>query len=151
MNREIKFRGKRIDNGEWIEGDLVHFESGSTFILSQSPGNEEAKLKNVVDPSTLVQFTGLYDISGREIYEGDIVSKCIDCGKKRVGDQVVNDFRKRGVGVVVWDEYTCRFKLKNLKDGTVTPLVNSKEIANTMFKVLGNLHDQSEQKGGDEE
>lgn len=68
--REIKFRGKRLDNGEWIEGDLLRM-NGHWFIFPDpAPGGID---KYEVDPATVGEFTGLKDKNGKEIYEGDIM------------------------------------------------------------------------------
>ena len=70
MNREIKFRGKRIDNGEWVYGDLLHFGNKTEILRDIQCGpNESIK----VIPESVNQFTGLYDKDGKEIYEGDIL------------------------------------------------------------------------------
>lgn len=68
MEREIKFRGKRISNGEWLYGDLMQDNMNGCCIYPL----ENKGLKQVLR-CTIGQFTGLYDKNGKEIYEGDIV------------------------------------------------------------------------------
>ena len=67
----IKFKAKRLDNGEWIEGEISHFENTIWIVPIDhelfSLGCAE------VDPDTICMFTGLTDCEGKEIFEHDLI------------------------------------------------------------------------------
>ena len=118
--REIKFRGKRVDNGEWVYGmlDCIYKEDGVTTISYLD--NEGYYCEDKVIPETTGQFTGLLDKNGKQIYEGDIV----------VGENYMFPCYDNRKLTIQWNEKDCGFDMS---------IFNMNEI-----EVIGNIHDNKE-------
>ena len=133
--RTIKFRGKRIDNGEWVYGSLI----GEEYIGSVNRSYE-------VDPETVGQFTGKIDDKEREVYEHDIYFNEIehDYGDERI------------YFVCTWIPEWCRFvwltigEYQAYEDNGVRVLEEDETMMNTFgldtekLHYAGNIHDNKD-------
>lgn len=125
MNREIKFRGIRLDNGKWMVGDLNHLVDG--MYISNDHGSNMAR----VYPDTVGQYTGLKDKNGKEIYDGDILGY------------------NNSTFAVEWSENLGAFTLRPIREkGKCDDIPLGVILKYIRFIIIGNIHDK--QEGGEE-
>ena len=141
--REILFRGKRVDNGEWVEGDLVQGikkQAGMAFIWSESSAPFPLDVFEFkINPATLGQYTGLTDKNGKKIFGGDVVEQ----NWYDYNEPIAESF-----GVVVYCESNCSFSVMDANENRIVPL-GSCHAYHWEAEVIGNIHDNPElMKGG---
>ena len=78
MNREILFRAKKVDGGEWAEGYVVE-KYGTCFPYDIKNADTCRQNSYLIDEDTICQYTGLIDKDGKKIWENDIISTQNEC------------------------------------------------------------------------
>ena len=120
--REILFRGKRTDNGDWHEGEDIMRNTIRGKVCLAKIGEDWIS----VDPETICQFTGLYDKNGKKIFEGDIVKI-----------PLYESFREQVIAVVTWDIKKAVFYLHGKRVKT-----DFYHYFGDDCDVIGNIHDK---------
>ena len=121
MKREILFRGKQINTGEWFFGNLFDKDTkGRTHITTTNRGCLN------IDPETVGQFTGRYDKNDKEIFERDIV-----VNKNIHGKKWIVEYRT--------DSEYVGFVLKEIGTNGISLFTSWNDI-----EVIGNIHDNKE-------
>ena len=155
--REILFRGKRTDNGEWIYGDLMQ-NVDCIKIREQEKDVKHIAKSFEIDLETVGQYTDLTDKNGKRIFEGDIVRYTFDSPDDPTATE--NGLKVR-TGRIFWSDWRASFAVtagRNLSaalNNDVAVYVRGRQVyeyvrgANTV-EVIGNVHDNPELlKGGD--
>lgn len=137
--RTIKFKAKRLDNGEWLEGYYRGNYEGKAFIsrIKRPP------LLFEVDPDTVCQFTGFLDKNGKEIYEGDVL-RSDEYPYSCIGDKERDNY----FGLIEWNENEAAFYIVTIKNPKSSVKGISDGISDYLsksalqdFEVIGNIHD----------
>lgn len=127
MKREILFRGKRADNGEWIYGYLI----GNNVIVGEVVDFDEEYFNTEfwykVNPETVNQFTGITDKNGIKVFEADVVKHKF----RRVWSE------QEHTSIVVWnDNFMCYYLFNGAS------YIRMRE--DVIYEVIGNAYDNPE-------
>ena len=131
--REILFHGKRVDNGEWVEGIYLDQNHLGVFCYDAECQDYDITVY-IVLPETVGQYTGLTDKNGKKIFEGDIVK-----WRDSSSNSVCN------IGEIYYDNRGYYYVRNTFYGYETDPLLESGQC-----EIIGNIHDNPELlKGGE--
>ena len=126
-----KFRGKRIDDGEWVYGFFISYDKLSYIFndhIADAVGESDSLNESEVDPETVGEYIGIPDKNGKEIYEGDRCKYSNSEGEHGIGKIEYWE----GSFVVCWESLN--------KPGIVTSLYYLG--CGEEWEVVGNIHEK---------
>ena len=160
--REILFRGKRTDNGEWVEGDLLHryWVRGNTFFQTAI----RYKIKGLysfpieVLPETIGQFTGMHDKTGEKIFEGDLIQVK---SKHGFNSELLNEFKMlnslesiNGIGMhfkgIVRIDFLRGLMFESMENGYQEPMFTRHidiKRNHSEIEIIGNIYEKEATNG----
>lgn len=120
---EVLFRGKRTDNGEWVEGDLIHNPWGVYIqVVEEIKGGYNRHIYKI-RPETIGQYSGVPDMDGKPIFENDIARYYAMAFPV--------------TGQIIFDTDKAAFIFK-LSEGTIS-------LSEHLYlEIIGNIHDNPE-------
>ena len=125
--RDILFKAKRIDNGEWVRGGYSYCKKDDTHFITQMSKDHISYIgrHQQVDPNTICQYTGLTDKNGNKIWENDVV-EYRDCTNEKY--------------VVAWEASKAMFEHQQYS----CSIMNFDELSGMEVEVIGNIFDNAE-------
>lgn len=148
--RTIKFKAKRINNGDWVVGSLAIHGKRAYILPEENIGLPLAVFEKVA-PTTVCQFTGFLDKNGKEIYEGDVLRSdnypysCIE-DNERDNYYAVVYYCEEGAFFGIVTAENPDSKVCGISDG-IGDDVQKEKMKN--FEVVGNIHEEKWQQYGE--
>lgn len=136
MNREINFRIWDIENKEMLKVQELDFEPtfyGGRIAIRPDQYSDYFDTEDMI----LMQYTGLHDKNGKEIYEGDII---------HINDDFLNKFNY----LIEWNEEYLRYYLYSVDKEKLNKLggILEAHLGSLEIEVIGNIYDNPELLGG---
>lgn len=163
--QEIKYRAKDLDNGDWLYGGIVQDDTNKNYYIipQQSKndfldhyGNHFGKY-TAINQTTIGKYTGIKDIDGRQIFEGDIVCETQEHewgeGWREVA--IKHKVRFTRLGIVKYGEYKYKYvddtilgfyveEIKFDAAGNTYDLNQTYSPCDLKLKVIGNMHEKTQ-------
>lgn len=143
--RDYRFRGKRIDNGEWVYGYFVNTHERPR-IISEDHEGFYWELEVILE--TVAQFTGSKDKFSTEIYENHIVKQTYHAQSGSVHDGTDEDFTGHHIGkvIIMSSKGVCMKHPLNYSDNTDETFTTNqyKNVSGKRCEVIGDIHSNPE-------
>ena len=144
--REILFRGKRSDTGEWIYGDLRQDKDLETAYIggwdyfTADYALQREPFEYPISPETVGQYTGLTDKNGNRIFDGDVL-------KMEIKSNYINPLQAPLVFIGVCKFKDGAFGFSKQRAGIEEFTAFSSTTYNVEFEIIGNIHDNADLLG----
>lgn len=145
MEDRYLFKAKRIDNGEWVQGNiLLDIEKNKPSETYRIYPVDHVDICRIVDETTICQCTGLKDKNGKLIWENDVVKK------EFYTDYDAFSNSEEYIGIVKFTN--CALVIETIRDKCTRPIFEAMLYSEDVehFEILGNVFDNPELLEGGE-